>query len=281
NVEEAWAVVKELLKKQDAVLLDDVYTMEQTQVSDVKSLLASGREDVNQVFGEGWIGLAEQRVKELEDRSQMVYVGNFEKPETGIQVHIYSPYLSPKSLEVYDGTYIIFTMIKKDGEQDGEEGDDNLGKKISLDSELPVDYLEGVWTIHKRELDSKYDDQVPEVTISIEEYIGSISETEIEAERFLFSGEIQIGDVVYQAYSELDAVNIFKYPIAYISIFKEEGMEPVFDIMVSDIDRDYELFIASDFNYTFDNGFYINIDSSIDGEYYESDDDEIDYLIRK
>ncbi|MFW6029601.1 MAG: hypothetical protein ACOCRO_05040 [Halanaerobiales bacterium] len=211
----------------------------------------------------------------MKDITQTTYIGSFKKDGLEIQININSPYLSPVTLEVHEGVYVYQLEIK-----DEVEAQENLGEKIELIDEIPVDYLKGEWTIQERELDSKYSTKVPDLSIRIDDFIGSYQEIEIEAERFLFSGEIRIEDTIYPAYTDLDPENIFAYPISYISILKEDGSKAVFDIMVADIDKDFEIYISSDLENIFENGFYIELDSSIDYEYYETDDDKVDYLIR-
>jgi len=250
----------------------------------VKNTISWFGDKLKEAFGEAWIEKAEKKAEKLKDVSHSSYVTAYDYTEdVQYQINIDSPYLSPVTLEVYEGTYITVTeyLVAEADKRKKADLEETLGEEISLNNELPIEYLQGEWIIKERELKSKYATQVPNVTITIKEYVGSIKEAEIDAERFLFSGEIQVEDKVYKAYTELDPVNIYADPSSFISILKEEGAEPVFAVMVIDMDSDYELFIDSDLELVYEKAFTIEIDSSVNDEYYQTDEDEVDYLVRK
>ncbi len=278
--EEAIKIAEELTKEElnsDDIVVPEMKLTESTLGNNITNTISWFGDKFTEVLGGEWIELAEKKAVELKDVKQTSYTTGFKSPKgTNVQLNIDSPYLSPISLEVHEGTYVTFIEVK-----DKADMEENLGEEISLSIELPIEYLRGEWTIKERELKSKYATQVPNVTIKIKEYVGSIKEAEIDAERFLFSGEIQVEDKVYKAYTELDPVNIYADPSSFISILKEEGAEPVFAVMVIDMDSDYELFIDSDLELVYEKAFTIEIDSSVNDEYYQTDEDEVDYLVRK
>ncbi|MFW6036103.1 MAG: hypothetical protein ACOCRZ_07605 [Halothermotrichaceae bacterium] len=276
---EAVNVISEMIKKQGSVLSGGELK-EANLGNNIKNTITWAGDRFVEVYGEEWLNKAKKRAEEYKDIKQTIYNTDYIDPNEDIAYtfRIESPHLSPITLELYKGTFIIVTETI--GKSEEKKLKEMFGEKIYLDTELPIEYLKGEWTIKERELNNKYDPQVPDVKMNIIDIVASVKETEIEAERFLFSGDIKIGDTVYQAYTGTDPDIMYHYPMSIISILKEEGSEAVFSIILGDLENNYDLFIDADLKEVYENAFAIKIDSMINNESYETDDDEVDYLIR-
>lgn len=275
--EEAIKFIGDIAEKNGAEL-PEMHKFESTLGDTINNTISVYGERLVEEFGQEWLDSAEKKAVELNDVSQISYMGGFEIEDgTKVQMNIETPYLNPLTMEVYEGTYVIQTEIKD--ETEAAEAGETFGEKISLDSELPVEYFKGEWTL--RVSDPDRDKHIPQTTIIINDYIGSIEETEIEAERFLFSGEIIIEDKVYEAFADIDnQENMYAYPISLISILKEEGLEPEFEIWIDDIDQDLSFGVSSDYKWVYENALGVNLNYDINGDSYMTDDDKIDYIMR-
>ncbi len=268
--------------KRGGIELPEMHKSEGNLSDVINNTTTVAGEQLVEVLGQDWIESAKDKAAELKDVKQISYITGFEHDGTQIQINIDSPYLSPITLEVYDGTYITQTEVAAEKE---DKLNETLGEEVSLDSKLPIEYLLGEWTIMERELDSKYDKQVPSVTIKIEDYIGSIEESEIEAERFIFSGKIIIEGEVYEAYTEIDDnLNMYAYPIRLISVLKEAGVDPVFEIWFEDMDQNLAFSASSDFSWVYENALGVKLYYNVNGNDYDADfdgsDDDLDYIIK-
>ncbi len=279
--EEAIAFLEGFAKKYGSEL-PEMHKLENNLGDTVNNTISNFGDRLVAELGQEWLESAKKKADELKDVTQISYIGGF-KTSGGVevQINIDYPYMSPISMEVHEGTYVTQTELISETAGDATA----LGEKISLDSELPVEYLKGEWIIKERELESKYDEQVPAVKIIIEDYAGSIEETEIEAERFLFKGEVIIDGESYQGFADLNNPgNMFAYPMCIISILKEEGVDPEFAILLEDLDQDLSFSAYSDLKWIYENAIGVDLYYNVNGNNYDADfhgsDGKMDYVIR-
>lgn len=227
---------------------------------------------------EEWLKKAEEEIVKLEGIEQESYYGYLEYPDMDKDVTIQSPFFNPVSFELLEGTYIIYTESKF-----AEAGEYDRGAKVDISNKLAENFLKGSWEIQKRAELDMFENQVPEIKIEIDKLIGSFEETEIEAERYLFSGQIEVNGIKYKAFSELDPVNVFAYPVRIISVLKEEAIGYHMEIWVEDTDQNIDLSISSDFEEAYERALAVEIyySNNKEGEDYHTDDDSVDYLIRE
>lgn len=277
TAEEALRFVNEVLFKDD----NRKPEVEYSKMS-LSEILLSIKMMAEQGFSPGldeeWLKKAEEEIVKLEDIEQESYYGYLEYPDIDKDVTIQSPFFNPVSFKLLEGTYIVYTESKF-----AEAGEYDKGAKVDISNRLAEDFLKGSWKIQKRaELDI-FENQVPEIKIEIDELIGSFKEAEIEAERYLFSGKIEVNGTEYRAFSELDPVNVFVYPVRIISVLKEEGLGYHLEIWLEDTDQNIDLSISSDFEEAYERALAVGIyySNNTQGEDYHTDDDSVDYLIRE
>lgn len=226
-----------------------------------------------------WITEAEAKEKELEDEEQISGFAELEYPNLKKELSIVNPFFSPLSFRLEAGTYIIYSEDELSQNNDSQI----RGESIELSDKKVLDFLIGDWKLQQRVNNEESYSQIPEVRISIKEMIGSILESEIALERYLFSGEIKINAEQYQAYKILDPVSIYEYPIRYISLIDEGNGDYRLEILVSRLD-DYYFEIYSDLENINANSIEINliyegVESSEDN--YQTEANAVDYLIRE
>jgi len=227
-------------------------------------------------LGEEWIEKSKKEEIKLKDVEMTSYYGELNYPNMAKEVEVLSPYFSPISFILEEGVFIIISEER----YDKDEEENTKGEKIELSNKLAEEFLQGNWFLQQRSDQESYEDVTPQICINVDKLICSIEETEIEAERFLFSGQIEIDGIIYDSYTELDPVNMFAYPIRIISILKEKGIDYKLEIWLEDIDQDLELFIESDLNEVYERAIAADIYyQGIDGEYLTAEN-KVDYLIK-
>lgn len=276
TAEEALVFVKEELFKDDNQDLEMEF--DKMDLSEILiSMKAMAEQGFSPILDEEWIIRADNEISRFKDLEQVVYSGGIEYPDIEKDVTIQSPFFNPVSFKVIEGTYIIYSESKFNNDSGNIRGE-----KVDLSNKLADNFLEGSWTIKERGEVNRFENQVPELKIRIGELVGSFEESEIDAERYLFSGDIEINGVSYKAYTKLDPVNVFAYPIRIISIIKEEGMDYQLEIWIEDIEKDINLNILSDFEEAYEKAFAVEVYYSNygQGEEYETDYNAVDYLVK-
>ncbi len=115
--EEAIIFIEELAKR-NGVELPEMHKSEITLGDTINNTLSWYSDQLVEEFGEEWFNSAKKKAVELKDVMQTSYIGGFETPDgIKIQINIDTPYLSPITMEVYEGTYIIQTELKSETEE--------------------------------------------------------------------------------------------------------------------------------------------------------------------
>lgn len=277
TVEEAIKYAEETLFKEDSKK-PEMELREDSLVSGLRFFRGFAEQGLIPALDEDWIKTAKEKENELGDVKQVSSFGELEYPNYKKEVTIVNPFFSPLTFKLEEGTYIIYSEYKFSQEEESQV----IGEQVELSDEKVFDFLIGDWEVQTR-VDDQSDSQIPEVKVSINEFIGSVWEAELEMERYLFSGQIKINGEQYAAYEILDPVYMYEYPIRLISLVDEGDQDYRLEILVSRVD-DYYFEIYSDLNEVNDNSIEINL--SYEGtesfeENYQTESDAVDYLIRE
>lgn len=276
TVEEALTYVEKTLLKDDEKKPEMEYS--QNNLSEMLAGIRSMSEfGVISPLDKEWTAASKIEEEKLKDIKQTVYYGSIEYPNLEKEISVESPFFNPLTFRLEEGTFIILSEDRLNG----ENHEQILGERTELENKLAEKFFQGNWTIQKRHVEDDYDYQVPQVKIKVDKLEGSIPEIEIEAVRYLFSGEIEIEGTVYEAVSELDPVNIYAYPIRIISICKEEDSDYQLEIWVEDIDKDLQLFIQSDMEEVYEKAVGVEIEYYGSDNHYDTEEEAVDYLIRE
>jgi hypothetical protein len=278
TVEEAVKYAEENFFKEDSKK-PKLELTEDNLVSGIRFFKAFAEQGMVPGLDEDWIKSAEEKENQLKDIKIISSFGSLEYPNYTKEITIVNPFFSPLSFKLEEGTYIIYSENRFSEEEDSQI----ISENAEMSEEKLFDFLIGDWKVQTRRDQEVSDSEMPEVKIKINELIGSVWEAEIETERYLFSGQIEINGEQYEAYEILDPVYMYEYPIRLISLVDEGNEEYKLEILVSRID-DYYFEIYSDFSEVNDNS--IEIDLSYEGiedfeDNYQTESNALDYLIRE